>query len=83
MSFAIFNALASFESEINKIPAKKLDILVIIYLNNIYIYTKNPKQVHIDTVWQTLNILKKNGLYTNVEKRCFYKNEIFFEATLY
>ena len=37
MSFKLFNTVASFKSYINKILAKKLDIFVIFYLNNIFI----------------------------------------------
>ena len=51
MSFGLFNAPASFQGYINKILAKKLNIFVIVYLNNIFIYTKDPSQAHIDTVW--------------------------------
>ena len=42
MPFGFFNALASFHSYINKILAEKLDIFVIVYLNDIFIHTKNP-----------------------------------------
>ena len=45
MSFGLSNAPASFQSYINKIMAKKLDIFVIVYLNDISIYTKDPGQV--------------------------------------
>lgn len=41
MFFRMPNALASFEGFINKIFAKKLDIFVIFYLDNIVIYTQN------------------------------------------
>lgn len=41
MSFGLFNAPASFQSEINKILAKKLSIFYVIYLDNILIYTKD------------------------------------------
>ncbi len=37
MSFRLSNASTSFQSYINKIFAEKLDVLVIIYLNNILI----------------------------------------------
>ena len=50
MLFGLFNFLASFQDYINKILAKKLDIFAIIYLNNIFIYTKNPKQSYIKVV---------------------------------
>ena len=42
MSFGLFNTPVSFEDYINKILAKKLDILVIVYLDDILIYTKDP-----------------------------------------
>ena len=51
MLFGLFNALASFQGYINKTLAKKLDIFVIIYLDNIFIYTKDPSQAHVNTVW--------------------------------
>ena len=41
MSFGLSNAPASFQGYINKILAKKLDIFVIIYLDDIFIYTKD------------------------------------------
>ena len=50
MFLRLSNALASFQSYINKILAKKLDIFVIIYLNNIFIYIKDLGQSHIKTV---------------------------------
>ena len=40
MSFSFFNALVIFRSYVNKILAKKLNIFVIIYLDNILIYTE-------------------------------------------
>ena len=39
--FWLFNAPASFQSYINKISAEKLNIFVIDYLDDIFIYTKD------------------------------------------
>ena len=50
MLFGLFNTLVSFQNYINKILAKKLDIFIIVYLNNIFIYTKNLGQAHINAV---------------------------------
>ena len=50
MSFRLFNAPASFQGYINKILAKKLNIFVIVYLDDIFIYTKDPGQVYINAV---------------------------------
>ena len=41
MFFVLFNVAASFHDYINNILAKKLNIIVIIYLNDILIYTKD------------------------------------------
>ena len=48
--FRLSNATASFQGYINKILAEKLDIFVIIYLNNILIYIKDLGQAHVNTV---------------------------------
>ena len=42
MLFGFSNAPAIFQGYVNKILAKKLDIFVIVYLDDILIYTKNP-----------------------------------------
>ena len=41
MSFGLSNAPASFQRYVNKILAEKLDVFVIVYLNDILIYTEN------------------------------------------
>ena len=51
MWFGLSNAPASLQGYIHKILVEKLDIFVIICLDNIFIYTKNPGQAHINVVW--------------------------------
>ncbi len=41
MPFGLFNILASFQGYINKIIAEKLDIFVVVYLDDILIYIKD------------------------------------------
>ena len=48
--FGLFNALAGFQGYINKILAEKLNIFVIVCLDNIFIYTKDPGQNHVEAV---------------------------------
>ena len=48
MLFRLFNILAIFQSYTYKIIAKKLDIFIIIYLDNILIYIKNSGQSHLN-----------------------------------
>lgn len=47
MFFGFSNALATFQRYVKKIMAKNLDVFVIVYLDNLLIYTKNPCQPHI------------------------------------
>ncbi len=42
---------ASFQGYINKILTKKLNIFVIVYLDNILIYIKDLGQPHVEEVW--------------------------------
>ena len=49
--FGPFNALATFQSYINKILAEKLNVFIIVYLDIILIYTEDHGQVYIKTVW--------------------------------
>ena len=41
MPYRLFNAPVSFQGYINKILAEKLDIFVIVYLDDILIYNKD------------------------------------------
>ena len=50
MPFALSNAPASFWGYINKILAKKLNVFVIVYLDDIFIYTKNKGQGYMKAV---------------------------------
>lgn len=42
MSFGLSNTSASFQCYINKILVKKLNIFIIVYLDDIFIYTEDP-----------------------------------------
>ena len=57
MSFGLSNVLVSFQSYINKIIAKNLNLFVIIYIDNIFIYIKNPDKSYIKAVKKMLDIL--------------------------
>ena len=50
MFFGLLNALVNLQRYINKILAKKLDIFVIIYLDDIFLYTKNPSQPLVNAI---------------------------------
>ncbi len=47
ISFELTNTVATFQDYINKILIKKLDVFVIVYFNNIFIYTENKGKEHV------------------------------------
>ncbi len=50
MPFRLTNALATFQDYINKILAKKLDVFVIVYLDDIFIYTESDSEEYVQVV---------------------------------
>ena len=78
MPFGLFNAPATFQGYVNKILAEKLDVFVIVYLDDILIYTEDPDQPHIDTVHWVLDQLRKYFLFANLKKCRFHQDEIRF-----
>ena len=51
MPFSLSIALVSFQGYINKILAEKLDIFVIVYLDDILIYTEDLGKPHVNAVY--------------------------------
>ena len=78
MPFGMSNAPASFQEYINKILAEKLDIFVIVYLDNILIYTEDAGQLHVHAVRWVLEQLRKHDFYANLKKCRFYQDEVRF-----
>ena len=78
MPFRLSNAPASFQGYINKILAEKLDIFVIVYLDDILIYTEDPGQGHVEAVRWVLDVLRRHGLFANLKKCRFHKDEVRF-----
>ena len=78
MPFGLTNAPATFQGYINKILAEKLDIFVIVYLDDIPIYTENEGKKYMEAVWWVLEQLRKHLLYANLKKCRFYQEEVRF-----
>ena len=78
MPFGLSNASAIFQRYINKILAEKLDIFVIVYLNNIQIYIEDPGQLHFEAVHWVLDQFWKYSFFVNLKKCCFHQDEICF-----
>ena len=77
MFFGLTKALASFQGYINKIFAKKLDVFVIVYLDDILIYTDDD-EVYIAAVRWILEQLRKFSLFPNLKKCWFHQVEVQF-----
>ena len=78
MPFGLSNASATFQDYVNKILAKKLDVFVIVYLDNILIYIKDPGQPHVEAVCWVFKNLRKHDLFANLKKCWFYQDEVRF-----
>ena len=55
MLFRLTNTPATFQGYINKILAKKLNVFVIVYLDNIFIYTKSKSKEYVQAIWWVLD----------------------------
>ena len=75
MSFGLINAPTSFQRYIKKILTKKLDIFVIIYLDDIFIYIDDNINGHVTAIWWVLEQLKKFLLYANPKNCQFHWEE--------
>ena len=77
MPFGLTNTPASFQGYINKILAEKLDIFVIVYLDDILIYTDDDES-HVTAVRWVLEQLRKFSLFANLKKCRFHQEEVRF-----
>ena len=78
MPFGLSNAPATFQRYVNKILAEKLDIFVIVYLDDILIYTKDQSQPHFEAVRWVLDQLRKYSLFANLKKCRIHQDEVCF-----
>ena len=78
ISFGFSNAPASFQGYVNKILAEKLDVFVIVYLDNILIFTKDAGQGHVEAVQSVFGELQKHGLFANLKNCRFHQEEVWF-----
>ncbi len=46
--------MATFQDYINKILVEKLNVFVILYLNDILIYIENKKKEYVKAIWWML-----------------------------
>ena len=70
MFFKLINVLTTFQIHVNKTLKNLIDIVCVIYLNDILIFSKN-RESHVKNVTIVLRKLKKFRLYVKL-KKCFF-----------
>ena len=78
MPFGLSNASATFQGYVNKIIAEKFDIIIIVYLDDILIYTKDPGQLYVEVVHWVLDQLRKYSFFAILKKCHFYQDKDCF-----
>jgi len=77
MPFGLSNMPSMFQRFMNELFADLLDICVIVYLDNILIYSENLKE-HKKQVKEILRCLKANRLYMSPSKCEFHQEQVKF-----
>jgi len=75
MPFGLTNAPTAFQQFMNNIFSNLLDVCVMIYLDNILIYSNNMSKHH-QHIKEVLKCLYKASLYTKAEKCEFYSESV-------
>src|SRR5271165_6990236 len=77
MPFGLTNAPASLQRSVNKKLHKYLDIFVMVYLDDILIYSETIEE-HVEHVKKVLQKLQDNDLLLRPEKCEFHKDAVEF-----
>jgi hypothetical protein len=77
LPLGLCNAPATFQAYIHQAMGGLLDVFVIVYLDDILIYSQNEEE-HIDHVRQVLERLRKYKLYAKLSKCHFHQKKVKF-----
>jgi hypothetical protein len=77
MSFGLTNAPSHFTYLMNSVFMPKLDKFVVVFIDEILIYSKN-KEEHAQHLWIVLSCLRDHQLYAKFSKCMFWLGEIQF-----
>jgi len=75
MPFGLTNAPSIFQRFVNEIFADLLDVYVLVYLDNILIFSDNMVD-HKKHVKEVLQRLQEHGLIVNGDKCCFHSDSV-------
>jgi len=75
MPFGLTNAPAAFQRFVNTIFADMLDVCVVMYLDDILIYSEDMES-HQQHVWEVLHQLWLHGLFAKPEKCEFHSDSV-------
>ncbi|GKV19476.1 hypothetical protein SLEP1_g29735 [Rubroshorea leprosula] len=77
MPFGLTNAPATFCTLMNKVVHPFLDKFVVVYLDNIVVYSETLEE-HVQHLRQVFQVLRENELYVKPEKCSFAQQEVMF-----
>ena len=71
------NSPATFQSVMNRLFSKQIGRCVVVYLDDIMVYSKNPAE-HLQHLTEVLTILQQETLYADINKCKINKPEVEF-----
>jgi len=77
MPCGLMNAPSVFQRHLNNILAEKIDHSVVVYIDDILIYTQNEEE-HVELMRWVLKKLSQNGLGVNIDKCNFHIPKVEF-----
>ena len=77
MCFGLSNAPGTFQKVMNRLFSKQLHKYVVIYLDDILVFSKTPEE-HVQHLREVLSILRDNRLYAKLSKCDFNMPQVLY-----